>query len=190
MNIPFRKRLVAFVGVWLLVPLAAARMTESSGAGLIPDPTPVTSTVHVADTVQGSLVPCDGSERACVSERPSADDIAGVWRMYFRHPIIQPPGGMAYMRLTADGRFIIAETPEATTEPSAPYPHGTFTLEDGVITFMQGGEIVIEACATGSYLVSLLYYGANRVALAHSLVEDACPGRPQDSAVPMVWHAD
>ena len=136
-----------------------------------------------------ALVDCDGGDQACVRIKPAAADIVGVWRTYFHHPTIQPPNGLAYLRFTSDGRFVMAPTVEGSNEPSPPYPSGTYTVEDGVITFNQTDEIVIEACVTGTYEISVYYYGDRPVALSHRL-EDACPGRAIDSSAPKVWVSD
>lgn len=173
-----------------LASAAWAWVTVDPGAFVIPAPGAVAALTPVSDTGFASLQPCDDTERACVNEAPSMSDIAGVWRTYFRHPIIQPPGGLAFLRFTTDGRFIMADTAANTVAPYAPYPSGRFTLEDGVLTFLQDEQIVIAECTTGTYAVSLYYFGARPVALAHSLIEDYCPGRPEDSAVPKVWVSD
>lgn len=136
------------------------------------------------------LVACDGGEHACVKLKPETSDIVGLWRAYFHNPVLQPVDGLAYVRFHPDGRYNLSATAEQSVDPAAPWPSGTFTLEDGVLTFEAAGGMVIDACVTARYEVSLYYFGDHPVALSHRLIEDACPGRAIDNSSPMVWVAD
>lgn len=175
------RRLAILLGVVVALPTALTQ-----GAPLPPPDGPP----GVVAPRSAPLVACDGGEFACVKVKPEPADIVGVWRAYFGHPIIQAPNGMAYMRFTADGRYIMADTKERTAQSSPPYPSGRFTLEDGILTYVQTEEVTFEACVTGRYEVGVYYFGDRPVALVHRLVEDACPGRPIDTSSPMLWVSD
>jgi len=136
------------------------------------------------------LVACDGGEHACVKLKPETSDIVGLWRAYFHHPVLQPVDGLSYVRFHPDGRYNLSATAEQSVDAAAPWPSGTFRLEDGVLTFEAAGGMVIDACVTARYEVSLYYFGDHPVALSHRLIEDACPGRAIDNSSPMVWVAD
>ena len=133
---------------------------------------------------------CDGSERACVVVKPELADIVGVWKGYFGNPMIQAPNGMSYLRYTSEGEYFVADSPENASAPYPPYPSGTITLEDGILTLNTQGEMVPAACRVGRYEVSVYLYGDHPVALVHRLVEDDCPGRPLDMSSPRVWVSD
>ena len=81
------------------------------------------------------LVACDGGEHACVKLKPETSDIVGLWRAYFHHPVLQPVDGLSYVRFHPDGRYNLSATAEQSVDAAAPWPSGTFTLEDGVLTF-------------------------------------------------------
>src|SRR5690606_20145397 len=116
--------------------------------------------------------------------------IVGLWRAYFHHPVLQPRDGLAYVRFHPDGRYNLAATAEQSADAAPTWPSGTFTLEDGVLTFDATGGMVIDACVMARYEVSLYYYGDRPVALSHRLIEDVCPGRAIDNSSPMVWVSD
>src|SRR5690606_3313290 len=103
------------------------------------------------------LIACDGGEHACVKVKPEASDIVGLWRAYFHHPVLQPRDGLAYVRFHPDGRYNLAATAEQSADAAPTWPSGTFTLEDGVLTFDATGGMVIDACVMARYEVSLYY---------------------------------
>jgi hypothetical protein len=137
------------------------------------------------------LVPCEeGAEMMpCVVLAMQPEDIAGIWRQYLGNPMLNAPDGMGFIRYNMDGTFALADTPENTAAPYPPYPHGTYTLENGVITISVEGEMVPPECRTARHELRVYRYGDQPVALHYVHIEDDCVGRRQDMSHPVVWVA-
>jgi hypothetical protein len=166
---------LTFIGLALLV-LTLASVASAQGA--TPPPRP-------------ALVPCaENPEGPCIVIATTIDDIVGVWKQYFGNPMIQAPGGVAYVRYRADGSSSLAPTAEGTAEPFGMYPRARVSFEGEVMTMEVIGDMVPAECRHATFQVQVIRLGAVPVALFYLPIEEACVGRMADFRVPLIRVAD
>jgi hypothetical protein len=139
------------------------------------------------------LVPCPEEvlERfPCDVVVTRAEDAAGIWKQYVSRPDLGAPDGMGYQRIDADGRFVIADTPENTRTSFGNYPYGAYAFEDGQVWLTVDAPDVPEACETARQRFHVYRYGAQPVALLVLPLLDRCPPRLLDTRLPFIWVAD
>lgn len=134
------------------------------------------------------LVPCSPAETGpCVQVATSVADLVGVWKQFLGNPMLEAPGGMAFIRYRPDGTFSIAPTAADTAAPYGRYPRGSITFDGEVATVHVEGDAVPAECRTGTFQIHVLRLGAQKVGLANLVLEDACMGRRADKALPLLW---
>lgn len=165
-----RSRRTLLVG--LLLVFAVASVASAQGAADRPAP----------------LVPCQaGGTGPCVLRAEQPADVVGIWKQYLGNPMVNAPGGMGFIQYRLDGTYSLAGTAEATAAPTPPYPAGTYSFANGVMTINVAGEMVAAECRLATYYVSVFRLGDQPVALFYELIEDECQGRRNDLSVPLVW---
>ena len=139
------------------------------------------------------LVPCPEVVREpypCDVVVMRSEDAAGIWKQSVSRPDLRAPDGMGFQRIHADGRFVIADTPENTRTAFGNYPHGTYTFRDGQAWLTVDALDVPEACEKAVQRLHVYRYGAQPVALVVVPLLDHCPPRLQDTRLPLIWVAD
>lgn len=119
-----------------------------------------------------------------------SEDASGIWKQYVSRPDLRAPNGMGYQRIDADGRFVIADTPENTRTAFENYPYGTYAFQDGQAWLTVDAPDVSETCETARQRLYVYRYGAQPVALLVVPLLDRCPPRLQDTRLPLIWVAD
>jgi hypothetical protein len=138
-----------------------------------------------------ALVPCaENPDGPCIVIATSVDDILGVWKQHFGNPMIQAPGGVAYVRYRADGSTSLAPTAEGTAEPYGMYPRARVSFEGEVMTMEVMGNAVPPECRRATFQVQVIRLGTVPVALFYLPIEEACVGRLADFRVPLIRVAD
>lgn len=141
--------------------------------------------------MESALVPCaDDVTGPCDLIATSADDIVGVWKQYLNNPILNAPGGVAYIRYNADGTYNIADSIENTAAPYGNYPSGTFTFEGTQLTIAAIPGAPAPCDGPGVFQLRVLKYGDEPVALRYIPISDTCVPRLQDLSQALVWVAE
>jgi len=144
-----------------------------------PDPffDPPTVALHACSVDDAELQACD-----MIATQP--EDIVGVWTVYFN-------AAPAFIRYTADGTWVIADTAENTAAPVEGFPSGTYSFDaDGVFTSLDPNtpvDIMPEECRAGNYVLHIIKVGEQPVALNHVVLEDCFAPRRTDWAYAMLW---
>jgi hypothetical protein len=134
------------------------------------------------------LVPCTPDATGpCVQVATSVADIVGVWKQYLGHPMLDAPERMGFIRYRPDGSYSLAPTAADTAAPFGPYPRGTIEFDGELATILVEGDAVPPECRTATRQIHVLRYGGAPVALATVLIQDDCPGRIVDMAMPALW---
>jgi hypothetical protein len=126
-------------------------------------------------------VACTGAPAACVVVATSPSNIAGLWQ--------QAQEGHGFVRYNADGTFWQARTIEDSGAPVEGMSRGTVRFDGDVMTIELAASPV-PACLTARYVVGVLHYGAEPVALVYMPVEDECEARRLNFSVPLVRVGD
>jgi hypothetical protein len=164
-----RTSLVTAVLFWSLLACAAAQAPGPAG------PRP-------------ALIPCEATTTGpCMHVATSIDDIVGVWKQFFGNPMIQAPGGVAFVRYHPDGTISLADSVENTAAPYGMYPRGRVTFDGEVMTIEVEGDQVPAECRRATAQVQVIRYGSIPVALFQQAIEDACLGRLADLRTPLIW---
>ena len=88
------------------------------------------------------LAPCEpGGTAPCVLRAEEPADIVGIWKQYVGNPALNAPDGMGYIQYRSDGTYSLADTSEATSAAKPPFPSGTYTFENGILTINVDGEM-------------------------------------------------
>lgn len=161
----------AVLGLWLVVLTGLAGVAAAQGSS----------------TLRPPLIPCvDDATAPCVIIASQPPDIVGVWKQYQAGPLFQ--SGVGYIRYNADGTFVLADTAEHTAARYGHYPYGTYTLENGILTFIvEAAGAPAECKAAAKYEVQVLRYGTKPVALAYSPLADGCQARRANLSLPNIW---
>jgi hypothetical protein len=132
------------------------------------------------------LVPCSTDNKGvCDMLATKADDIVGVWSLYFN---AQP----AFIRYNADGTWLVADTAEHTNAVSVDgFPYGTFSFDkDGIFTSLDPNtpaEVMPEECRGGKYLLRVIKVDGEPVALNMAVLDDCFVPRRTDWAYTLMW---
>lgn len=121
------------------------------------------------------LMPCPAEVTAatvCDRIATSAEDMVGVWSVYFN---AEP----AFLRFNADGTWVTGDTAESTSAASVEgYPAGSSSFDEaGVWSTL---DTTLPECQSGRYLVRVILVGGQPVALNLALIEDCFPPRQSD----------
>lgn len=132
-----------------------------------------------------TIAPEDAEQHPCDLLATKAEDIVGVWTVYFN-------AGPAFIRYNADGTWLIADTVEHTNAASAEgYPFGTFSFdENGVFTSLDPNtpvQIMPDECRAGRYLLRVIKVGDQPVALNKAVLDDCFAPRRTDWAYTLLW---
>lgn len=134
-----------------------------------------------APAARPPLVACEaGKDVPCIVLATKIADIAGIWKQYLGNPALAAPGRMGYIRYSADGSFVIADTPENTRAPFKNWPSGTVSFDGPRMTLTVKGEVSLPECRTGVYEVRVIRLGDRPVGLQYTVVDDKCVGRQAD----------
>jgi hypothetical protein len=135
-----------------------------------------------------ALIPCEATTTGpCMHVATSIDDIVGVWKQFFGNPMIQAPGGVAFVRYRPDGTSSLADSVENTAEPYGMYPRARVSFDGEVMTMEVEGDQVPPECRRATFQVQVIRHGATPVALFYQPIEDQCMGRMADLRTPLVW---
>jgi len=137
------------------------------------------------------LIPCSTGTADNTKLHPcdliatKAEDIVGVWTVYFQ---AKP----AFIRYKTDGTWLIADTVEHTNAASAEgYPYGTYSFDkDGVFTTLDPNTpvaIMPNECRAGHYLLRVIKVNDQSVALNNAVLDDCFAPRRTDWGYTMLW---
>jgi hypothetical protein len=126
----------------------------------------------------------------CDQIATAPEDIVGVWKQYLGNPMLNAPGGTAYIRYNVDGTYNIADTIENTVGPFENYPAGTYTFDGTQFTISAIPGAPAPCDGPGIFQLRVLKYADKPVALRYIPISDTCAPRLQDLSQALVWVAE